>query len=80
MPLKNVCLPSRTLRDNDAMNDKSAIFRDLQELMATQKLAVLSTEERGQPYSNLIACRLRGSVFYPFCNRALNPEIQQSAQ
>ena len=37
------------------MNDKSGLFRDLQELMTSQKLAVLSTEEQGQPYSNLIA-------------------------
>jgi nitroimidazol reductase NimA-like FMN-containing flavoprotein (pyridoxamine 5'-phosphate oxidase superfamily) len=37
------------------MNNKSGLFRDLQELLTTQKLAVLSTEEQGQPYSNLIA-------------------------
>jgi nitroimidazol reductase NimA-like FMN-containing flavoprotein (pyridoxamine 5'-phosphate oxidase superfamily) len=38
-----------------AMNKPSDLLKELQELLASQKLAVLSTEEQGQPYSNLIA-------------------------
>jgi uncharacterized pyridoxamine 5'-phosphate oxidase family protein len=37
------------------MNKPSDEFRDLQELLTSQRLAVLATEEQGQPYANLVA-------------------------
>ena len=37
------------------MNDREVLIRDLGQLLATQRLAVLSTHNAGQPYASLIS-------------------------
>jgi len=38
------------------VTDSQKLIRELRQLFSSQGLAVLSTQERGQPYCNLVAC------------------------
>ena len=41
--------------NNDSMNDTEMIKKNLYDLLTSQKLAVLSTNDKGQSYANLVA-------------------------
>ena len=48
-------IQSSDRESRDSMTRSSDLFGEIRDLVASQRLAVLSTEEQGQPYSNLMA-------------------------